>query len=149
MNDWFQLIVIAALLLPEMHCVCVYVCVSVRTRLPRLPNKRDNCSIFACRHIKQCVLTAWQAVIPVKLMAFSILLLHPSGPREHPVMFSINEEKTIKKKLKAGVTKWTTASTHTQTRAHTGKICNHQCEICTHMQAKTHRGVPWKKKLET
>lgn len=103
MNDWFAKIVSAApshlllsttttttsphapLPLPADAC----------GRVPWLPNKRDNCSVFAGRHIKQCVLTAWQAVIHAKLMAFSIPLARSIRRPERGVVFSINEEKNI------------------------------------------------------
>lgn len=86
-------------------------------RVPRLPNKRDNCAIFARRHIKQCVLTAWQVVIPAKLMAFSILRLYPSGGRSTPSCFQLMKRKTLKK-LNGGETSKTAHCTLRQGHAY-------------------------------
>lgn len=80
--------------LPSSCLCCVHAC----ARAPLSPNKRDNCSIFARRRTKRCVLTAWQVVIPVKLMTFSILWLHPSGPVSNLSCFQLMKRKALKKK---------------------------------------------------
>lgn len=96
-NEW--LISAGRYCCPPLTYDALHVCVCARARVRAcLPNKSDNCSIVACRHIKQCVLSAWQVVIPAKLMAFLILLLHPSGPESTPSCFQLMKRKSYKKK---------------------------------------------------